>query len=135
MPGSTKEYKDIPRVEWAIYKDITGMTKEEIWHRAASTRSPEAIFRLVELLTGLKAAPLSGAARHEFTIAVGDLFVPKLQLLMAAQETRVLVMVTARTPKKREPFEVTYREMMGVRSKPQYDEKQVLFLLPSREKR
>ncbi len=125
MTEIPEEYENIPRVEWVIYKDISGLAKEEIWYSATSTRSPEAISRLVELLTGLK-SPL--IQRGE------DLVVPKLQLLMAPEDTRVLIVVIARTPKKREPFDITYEEMMGLKSKPQYDEKQVLFLLPAREK-
>lgn len=127
------EYIGVPQVEWVLYEDISLLTRAELWKRAVQTRPDEAIERLTDLLRGVRDIPLSVACKGPDN----GYFVPKEAAMMApaaVKDYRVLVIVTGKTPAKtvkpRDPFDVTFEEMMGIKSnKIRFDEKQELFLI------
>lgn len=94
-----------PQIEWIIYSNKS-LTRDEIWQKAASSRSPEAIENLTELLKGFPS--------------------PKEM----ASEAYVLVEVIVKTEiKRKDPFDVTIEEAMGFRAPKKYTEHQEIFLV------
>ncbi len=132
------EYLSIPQIEWVVYENFVGLTRREVWKKAVASRTPAAIERLAELLaSGVERVPVKGAGLAYDTINAGNLFVLKGResLNMAADDRRVIVVVTSKTAIKRmkpkDPFNVTFEEMMGMKStKVRFTENQVLFLVP-----
>lgn len=50
MTVAMMEHDHIPYLEWVVYKKINDMAARDVWKLAVSTRSPETIQHLVELL-------------------------------------------------------------------------------------